>query len=127
MHLYLQYQSPNTFGSRDIVQVKVFSKLGQSSRSKSQGQKSWYHTKGHFIMHLYLKYQSPNTFGSKDIEIYPRLKFFIILGQSSRSRSQGQKSWYHRKGFFIMHLYLKYQSSSTFGSKDRAQVKVFQN
>jgi hypothetical protein len=26
-----------------------------------------------------------------------------------------------------MHLYLKYQSSSTYGSKDIAQVKVFQN
>jgi hypothetical protein len=25
-----------------------------------------------------------------------------------------------------MHLYFKYQSSSTFGSKDIAQVKVFQ-
>jgi hypothetical protein len=24
MHLYLKYQSPNTFGSKDIVQVKVF-------------------------------------------------------------------------------------------------------
>jgi hypothetical protein len=26
-----------------------------------------------------------------------------------------------------MHLYLKYQSSSIYGSKDLAQVKVFQN
>jgi hypothetical protein len=24
MHLYLKYQSPNTFGSKDIAQVKVF-------------------------------------------------------------------------------------------------------
>jgi hypothetical protein len=24
MHLYLKYQSPNTFGSKDITQVKVF-------------------------------------------------------------------------------------------------------
>jgi hypothetical protein len=67
IHLYLKYQSPNTFGSKDIVQVKVLSKLRQSSRSRSQGQKSWYHTKGLFIMNLYLKYQSPNTFGLKDI------------------------------------------------------------
>jgi hypothetical protein len=34
-------------------------------------------------------------------------------------------SWYQKKGLFIMHLYLKYQSSSTYGSKDIAQVKVF--
>jgi hypothetical protein len=32
MHLYLKYQIPNTFGSKDIVRIKVFSKLGQSSR-----------------------------------------------------------------------------------------------
>jgi hypothetical protein len=24
MHLYLKYQSPNTFGSKDIAEVKVF-------------------------------------------------------------------------------------------------------
>jgi hypothetical protein len=67
MHLHLKYQSPNTFGSKDIVHVKVFSKLGQSSRSRSQGQMSWYQKRGPFIVHLYLMYQSHNTFGSKDI------------------------------------------------------------
>jgi hypothetical protein len=58
-----RYQSLNTFGSKDIAQVKGFSKLGQSSRSRSQGQKSRYQKKGLIIIHLYLKYQSPNTFG----------------------------------------------------------------
>jgi hypothetical protein len=33
----------------------------------------------------------------------------------------------NKKGVFIMHLYLKYQSPNTFGSKDIAKVKVFQN
>jgi hypothetical protein len=67
MHLHLKYQSPNTFGSKDIAQVNVSSKLGQSSRSRSQGQKSGYQKKGLFMIHLYLKYQSPHTFTSKDI------------------------------------------------------------
>jgi hypothetical protein len=67
MHLYLKHQSSNTFGLRDRVQVRVVSKLGQSSRSRSQCQKCGYRKKGLFIMHLYLKYQSLNTFGSKDI------------------------------------------------------------
>jgi hypothetical protein len=67
MLLYLKYQSPNTFSSKDIAQVTSFSKLGQNSRSRSQGKKSGYQKNGLFIMHLYLKYQSPNTFGSKDI------------------------------------------------------------
>jgi hypothetical protein len=45
--------------------------------------------------------------------------------QTLRSRSQGQKSWYEKKGVFIMHLYLKYQNPNTFGSKDKVQVRVF--
>jgi hypothetical protein len=84
LHIYLKYQSPNTFGSRDIAKVKVFLKLGQNSRSRTQGQKSWYPTKGLFIMHSYLKYQSPNAFSSRDIA---QVKVFSKLGQSSRSRS----------------------------------------
>jgi hypothetical protein len=75
-------------------------------------------------MHLYLKYQSSSAYGSKDIV---QVKVFSKLGQSSRSRSQGQKSWYQKKGLFIMHLYLKYQSSCSYGSKDIVQVKVFKN
>jgi hypothetical protein len=68
MHLYLKYQNPNTSGSKDIDHVKKKSKLGQSSRSRSQAQKSWYQTKGLFIrLHVYLMYQSHNTSGSKDI------------------------------------------------------------
>jgi hypothetical protein len=58
MHLYLKYQSSSTFDSKDIVQVKVHQK-GQSSRSRSQGQKSWYQKKGVFMSYLYVKYQHP--------------------------------------------------------------------
>jgi hypothetical protein len=36
MHLYLKYQSHNTFGSRDIAQVKGF-----QNYVKVQDQKSW--------------------------------------------------------------------------------------
>jgi hypothetical protein len=61
------HQSHNTFGVKDIAQVKVFSKLGQSSRSRSQGQKSWYKIKGLFMKVLYVKYQHPIPNGSKDI------------------------------------------------------------
>jgi hypothetical protein len=89
MHLYLKYQSPDTFGSKDIAQVKVFLELGQSSRSRSQSQKSWYQKKGLFIMLLHLKYQSSSTYESNDIA---QVKVFSKLGQSSRSMSQGQKS-----------------------------------
>jgi hypothetical protein len=80
--------------------------------------------KGVFIMHLYLKYQSPNTFGSKDIA---QVKVFFKLGQTSKSRSQGQTSGYQRKNLFIMHPYLLYQNHNIFASKDIAKDKVFQN
>jgi hypothetical protein len=75
-------------------------------------------------MHLNVKFQSSSRYGSKDIA---QVKVFPKLGQSSRSRSQCQKSWYQKKGLFIMHLYLKYQSSSAYGSKDIVQVEFFQN
>jgi hypothetical protein len=72
-------------------------------------------------MHLYLKYQSSSTYDSKDIAHVKVFQNWVKV------QDQGQKSWYQKKGLFIMHLYLKYQSSSTYGSKDIAQVKVFQN
>jgi hypothetical protein len=70
MHLYLKYQSLNTFDSKDIIQVKVFFKTRSKfkikvTRSKVLAPKE--------IIHLYLMYQSYNTFGSNDIA---RLKFF---------------------------------------------------
>jgi hypothetical protein len=52
------YQSPKTLGLKDNP-GHSFSKLGQSSRSRSLGQKTCYQKKGILIMHLYLKYQSP--------------------------------------------------------------------
>jgi hypothetical protein len=66
-YLYVKYQNPIPYGSKDIAQVKVFSKLGQSSRSRLQGQKSWYQKKDLFMRYLYVKYQSPIPYDSKDI------------------------------------------------------------
>jgi hypothetical protein len=75
------------------------------------------------MRYLYVNYQNPIPHGLKYI---PQVKVFSKPGQSSRSMSQGT-SCYKKKGLFIMHLYLKCQNSSTFGSKDIAQIKVFQN
>ena len=73
-YLYVKYHNPILYGSKDIAQVKVFSKLGQSSRSRSQGQKSWYQKKGLFMRYLYVKYQNPIPYGSKDIA---KVKVFV--------------------------------------------------
>ena len=36
---HVQYESPITTGKKVIAKVKVFSKVGQTSRSRSKGQK----------------------------------------------------------------------------------------
>jgi hypothetical protein len=37
----MKYESPITYHSKDMTNVKVF-EVGQTSRSRSQGQKVWY-------------------------------------------------------------------------------------
>ena len=36
MNTYMQYESPISFGVKAMAKVKVFSKVGQTSRSSSQ-------------------------------------------------------------------------------------------
>ena len=42
----MQNESPIASGKKVIAKVKVFSKVGQTSMSRSRGQKLWYHVKG---------------------------------------------------------------------------------
>jgi hypothetical protein len=72
-------------------------------------------------MHLYLKYQNPKSLSSKNTGKFK----FLITGQSSRSRSQCQKSWYEKKGLFMMHHHLKYKGSKALGSKILSRLKFF--
>ena len=48
------------------------------------------------------------------------------MGRTPRPRSQGQKSWYPRKGFITRNTHVKYQSSSIHWSKVISKVKVSQ-
>ena len=48
------------------------------------------------------------------------------VGQTSSSRSQGQKSRSQMKGLFIRNLHVKYESLTTYGSRDISNVKVFE-
>ena len=57
-------------------------------------------------------------------KLWPRLKFSKV-GQTSRSRSRGQKLWYHVKGLVTRNTHLQYESSITFGKEVMAKVKVF--
>ena len=48
-----------------MANVKVFSKVGQRSRSRSHGQNSWYRWKGLVIRITHAKYERPILKGKK--------------------------------------------------------------
>ena len=51
---------------------------------------------------------------------------FLKAGQTSRSRSRGQKLWYQEKGLVTRNTHVQYESPITSGKKVMAKVKVFQ-
>ena len=55
----MQYESPSSSGLKVMAKVKVFEKIGQTSRSRSLGQKLWYDVKGLVSRNTYVKYESP--------------------------------------------------------------------
>ena len=59
MSPYIEYESPVSYGRRVMCRVKVFSKVGQRSRSRSHDQNLWYHRKGLVIRNRHAKYESP--------------------------------------------------------------------
>ena len=58
-------------------------------------------------------------------KLLPRLKFFLKIGQISRSGSRGQKLWYHVKGLVTSNTHVQYASSISYGKKVMAKAKVF--
>ena len=62
---HVQYESPISSDIKVTAKVKVFSKLGQTSRSRSQGKTLWYHVKGLVTRNTNVQYESPITNGLK--------------------------------------------------------------
>ena len=58
-------------------------------------------------------------------KLWPRLKFFKSRS-NSRSRSRGQKLWYHVKGLVTRNTDVQYESPISSSKKVMAKVKVFQ-
>ena len=75
---------------RKLLPRLKFFKVGQTSRSRSQGQKLWYHVKGLVTRNTHVQYESPITCGKK---VIAKVNFSKV-GQTSRSRPRGQKLWY---------------------------------
>ena len=66
-----------------------------------------------------LAWRQPLLNSSKDL-------IFSKVGQTSRSRSQGQKLWNQVKGLVRRNTHMQYESPITCGKKVMAKVKVFQ-
>ena len=54
--MHVQYESLISSGLKVIGKVRVFFKVGQSSRSRSQGKKLWKHAKGHITRNTNVQY-----------------------------------------------------------------------
>ena len=67
--LYKSCQKTTTLARRQPSQNRShdysFSKVGQTSRSKSRGQKLWYHVKGLVTRNTHVQYESPITSGKE--------------------------------------------------------------
>ena len=70
----MQYESPISSGKKVMAKVKVFSKVGQPSRSMSRGKKLWYHVKGCFTRNTHVQYESPISSGKK---VMAKVKVFV--------------------------------------------------
>ena len=63
---------------------------------------------------------------TSDKKVMAKLKFFSKVGQTSRSRSRGQKLWYQVKGLVTRNTHVQYESPISSGKKVMTKVKVFQ-
>ena len=65
----MEYENPSSSGKNVMAKVKVFQnyfqKVGQTSRSRSLGQKLWYEVKGLVTRNAYMQYESPRSSGLK--------------------------------------------------------------
>ena len=61
----MQYESRITSGLKVMAKVKVTSKVGQISRSRSQVKKLWYYVKDLVTRNTHVQYESPITSGLK--------------------------------------------------------------
>ena len=81
--------------------------------------------KGIVTRNTHVQYESP-TQPLLVRKLWPRLKSFSKVGQTSMSRSQGKLLWYQVKGFVTRNTYVQYESPTSSGLKVVAKVKVFQ-
>ena len=77
-----QRRSPGGNNHSIAAKVKVYKKVGKTSRSRSQCKKRWYHMKGLVTMNTLVQYESATSSGLK---VMAKVKVFSKVGQTSRS------------------------------------------
>jgi hypothetical protein len=63
----MKYQSPSIYHSNVIAKIKVFKKVDQTPKSRSQGKTFWYPLKGLVTRNSHVKYQNLSICHSKGI------------------------------------------------------------
>ena len=69
----MQYESPSSSVLKVMAKVKVFSKVSQTSRSRSLGEKLWYDVKGLVTKNAHTQYESPRSSG---LQVMAKVKVF---------------------------------------------------
>ena len=86
MNTHVQYESPISSDKKVMAKVKVFSKVGQTSRSRSQGQKLRYHMKGLVTSNTHVQYESLISSGEK---VMAKVKVFVHAHTPTRTPTLG--------------------------------------
>ena len=95
----MQYESPISSGKNDMAKVKSFSEKSQTSRSRSRGQKLWYHVKVLVTRNTYVQYKSPISSGKKvmsNVNVFRRISNFKVKVTRSKIIVPCGRS-YHKK------------------------------
>ena len=82
----MQYERSITSGKKVMAKVKVFSKVGQTSRSRSRRQKLWYHVKGLVTRNTHVQYESSITSGKK---VIVKVKVFVHAHMPTQTQTLG--------------------------------------
>ena len=95
----LQYGNHSSSG-KSFDQGKSFSKVGQSSRSRSQVKKLWYHVKGLVTRntHVQYMYESPVSSGK---EVMAKVKKIVHAHTSMPTTTQTLGLWHKLPGHWF--------------------------
>jgi NifU-like protein involved in Fe-S cluster formation len=86
----MKYESPITYHSKDMANVKVFEKWVKRQGQSHKVKKNWYLEKGLVIRKTHMKYESPITYHSKNMaNVKVCEKWVKLQGQGCKVKNYG--------------------------------------